>query len=78
MNEVNNETAEIVEAIRDLTRVILVLDNQSANKSDIIRRLHAVSISPARIASLLGMETKDVTSALSKAKKRIEDDNKDD
>jgi DNA-directed RNA polymerase specialized sigma24 family protein len=71
MGEKNSDMAEVAEAVRDLTRVILALDEQSSNKSEVIRRLHAHSILPARIASLLGMKSKDVTSALSKAKKQI-------
>lgn len=71
MAQKNSETQEIVEAIQDLTRVILALNEQTNNKSDIIRKLSAYSIPPSRIASLLGMKSKDVTSALAKAKKQV-------
>ena len=73
MNKTNSDNVEIVEAIRDLTRVLLALNGEFTRKSEIIRKLNSLSISPSRIALLLGMKPKDVTSILSKAKKTSKD-----
>jgi hypothetical protein len=59
----------LTEAVNDLTRVMLVLHGNGASKSEMIRRLHAVAIPPVRIASLLSIPTKDVTSAILKLRK---------
>ncbi len=63
----NND--DLVEAIRDLARLQLALNTEFASKSEIIRKLHDLSIPPSRIASFLGMKSKDVASALNKANK---------
>ena len=60
----------IVEAIHDLTRVTIALSGQANTKSDAIRKLTDLSIPPARVAAILAMPLKDVTSFLSKEKKR--------
>lgn len=60
----------IVEAIHDLTRVTIALSGQVSTKSDAIRKLTELSIPPARIAAILAMPLKDVTSFLTKEKKR--------
>lgn len=67
----NDNNDEVVEAIRDLTRIFLALHGEFASKSEIIRQLYDLSIPPARIARLLGMQGKDVTSAIYKMKKSI-------
>ncbi len=69
MNKTNESNEEIVEAVRDLTRVVLALNGKFASKSEMIRALNSLSIPPSRIALLLGMKLKDVTSSLAKAKK---------
>lgn len=71
MNKTNANNDEFVEAIRDLTRVLLALalNGEFTSKSEMIRELNSLSISPSRIALLLGMRLKDVTSTLAKAKK---------
>lgn len=61
---------DIVEAVQDLTRVIIALNGNFASKSDAVRRLHALSIPPSRIAAILAMPLKDVTSTISKAKRK--------
>jgi hypothetical protein len=66
-NSTDND--DLIEAVRDLTRIMLALNGEFTSKSEIIRKLNDLSIPPARIAALLGMQTKDVTSALLKAKK---------
>jgi len=58
----------VVEAINDLTRVIIAF-NTHGSKSDAVRRLHMAGIKQARIASLLSMATKDVTSLVSKLRR---------
>ena len=63
---VNNE---LIEAIKDLTRVLIITSAQDGSKSEMIRKLTDFSVSPTRIAKLLGMKPKDVTSVISKVKK---------
>lgn len=60
----------IVEAITDLTRVMIALHGDFKSKSEAIRALDALSIPATRIAAILAMKPSDVTSALAKAKKR--------
>ena len=64
-----NENA-IVEAIHDLTRVTIALSGQANSKSNAIRKLTELSIPPARIAAILATPLKDVTSFLTKERKR--------
>jgi hypothetical protein len=60
----------VVNAINDLTRVTLALHGGFGSKSEAIRKMDELSIPPARIASILAMQTKDVSSVLSQAKKK--------
>jgi hypothetical protein len=60
---------ETVAAINDLTRVLIALSGKFESKSDAIRQLNELGIPPTRIAAILAMEVKDVTSVISKAKK---------
>lgn len=64
-----SEGEKIVHAIHDLTRVILASDEQITSKSEAVRRLHLAAVPQARIASLLSMPTKDVTSIVSRIRK---------
>ncbi len=64
------EPNDIVDAIQDLTRVTLALSDSFGSKAETIRRLNELSIPSSRIAAILQMNLKDVTSTLSKAKKR--------
>ena len=64
------EPNDIVDAIQDLTRVTLALSDSFGSKAETIRRLNELSIPPSRIAAILQMNLKDVTSTLLKAKKR--------
>jgi hypothetical protein len=68
MNKTNAENKELIEAIRDLARIQLAVNGEFKSKSEIIRKLHSLSISPSRIALLLDMKLNDVTSAINKAK----------
>ena len=60
----------VVDAIQDLTRITLALSDKVESKSDIVRKLNALSVSSTRIASLLAMNPKDVTSIISKHRKK--------
>jgi hypothetical protein len=60
----------VVEAIQDLTRVIIALQGTFKSKAEAIRRLDEFSIPQARIAAILSMEPKDVRSSLAKARKK--------
>lgn len=62
-------SSELTEVIRDLTRVLIILHEEDISNSEMVRRLHNFSVSPTRIAKLLGMQLKDVTSIISKMKK---------
>ena len=59
----------IVDAINDLTRVIIATQ-ADLTRSEVIRRLNALAIPSQRIAAILAMETKDVSSLLAKEKKK--------
>lgn len=61
---------QVVEAINDLTRVIVAIHGDYKSKSDAVRALDALSIPPARIAAILAMKPNDVSSVLAKAKKK--------
>lgn len=60
----------VVDAINDLTRITLAIHGGFGSKSEAIRRMNELSIPPARIAAILAMPTKDVSSVLSQDKKR--------
>jgi hypothetical protein len=61
---------EVVNAIHDLTRVIIALDGKYTTKSDAVRGLYGLGIPAGRIAAILAMKTPDVSSVLAKDKKR--------
>jgi hypothetical protein len=63
----NNEG--VVEAINDLTRVMIALHGGFSSKSEAIRRLHELSIPSGRIASILAIKQSDVASAIAKSRK---------
>jgi hypothetical protein len=67
MNE--KDTAVLIEAINDLTRVTLAVHSDGSSNREMIRRLHRTAMSPTRIATLLSMAPKDVTSFISKLRK---------
>lgn len=62
-------SADVVDAINDLTRVIIALQGGFSNRSETIRKLSELKIPPSRIAAILAIDTKDVTSVLAKSKK---------
>jgi hypothetical protein len=59
----------VVEAINDLARIMIAFQGIGSSKSESVRRLHAAGVKQAKIASLLLMATKDVTSLVSKLRK---------
>lgn len=64
----------VVDAITDLTRVMLALHGDFKSKAETIRRLDSLSIPASRIAAILAMDPKDVSSSLAKSRKRQKDD----
>lgn len=74
MADISTETRAVVDAVQDLTRVMIALQGNFGSKSEAIRRLVELSIPPARIAAILAIQPKDVHSALAKAKKRSSGD----
>lgn len=66
----SNQPDPVVEAIQDLTRVMIALQGNFASKSDAVRKLHQLSIPTARIAALLAVPASDVRSLLSKERKK--------
>jgi hypothetical protein len=62
---------ELVEAIRDLTRVMLALHGDFPSTAEAVRRLTAMSIPPSRVAVLLGMKVKDVTTYTARERKKL-------
>ncbi len=58
----------VVEAINDLTRVIIAF-SPSGSKYESIRKLHIAGLRSSRIAILLDVPLKDVTSLVAKLRK---------
>jgi hypothetical protein len=61
---------DMVDAVLNLTRVTIALNSEELSRTELIRRFALMSIPPSKIAGILGMSTKDVTSVLSKQRKR--------
>jgi hypothetical protein len=60
----------VIDALNDLARIVIACDKTITNQSEAVRRLHFAAVKPARIAQLLAMQTKDVTSLISKSNKK--------
>ncbi len=58
--------SQIIEAIDDLIRVTLAFRPEFISTADSIRRLHIAGVKQSRIASLLGIDLKRVTSTVTK------------
>lgn len=67
-----NDFQPVVDAIHDLTRVIIATQGQFGSKADVVRRLADLSIPPVRIAAILAMPQNQVHSVLTKARKRTQ------
>lgn len=61
---------QIVDAINDLTRVIVAINGGFSSQSEAVRKLHELSIPSGRIAAILAMQQRDVASIISKLKKK--------
>lgn len=61
---------DVVEAVNDLTRVIIALMGDFGSKAETVRRLNELAIPYGRIAAILAMNPRDVASTLAKAKKK--------
>jgi hypothetical protein len=70
--------SDVVEAIQDLTRVMIAINGQFESKSESVRRLSDFAMPPSRIAIVLAMKPNDVTSVLAKAKKKQQQQGKPD
>ena len=66
----SSESQAVVDAIHDLTRVLIATQGQFGSKSDVVRRLADLSIPPARIAAILAIPQNQVHSVLTKARKK--------
>lgn len=66
------ENDRVTEAIHDLTRVVIALSGKVGSISDAVRKLDEMNIPPSRIASILGIPLKDVTSRTARDRKRKE------
>jgi hypothetical protein len=60
--------SEVVDAINDLTRVMIALNGKFATKADAVRALVELAIPPTRIAAILAMEPKAVHTVISRMK----------
>lgn len=66
-----NEFQAVVDAVQDLTRVVIATQGKFGSKADVVRRLADLSIPPTRIAAILAMSDKHVHSVLTKARKKV-------
>lgn len=73
----SRDTEVLVEAVQDLTRVLLATSASLGSKAQAVRRLAEFSIPPNRIALLLSMSQAHVGSVLSKARKQWRKDSPD-
>jgi hypothetical protein len=60
----------VVEAIHDLTRVVMALSGKIESTSDAVRKLTELSIPPSRIAAILAIPLKDVTTRTARDRKK--------
>lgn len=65
-----NDFQAVIDAVQDLTRVVISTQGNFGSKADVVRRLADLSIPPARIAVILAMSQNHVTSVLAKARKK--------
>jgi len=61
---------DVVNAVNDLTRVIIAINGNFESKSEAVRKLHELSIPSGRIAAILAMNQNAVASIITKAKKK--------
>jgi hypothetical protein len=66
---------QVVDAVNDLTRVTVAIQGNFGSRAEAVRKLHELSIPPARIANILAMPLNIVHSTLTKAKQRSQERN---
>jgi hypothetical protein len=64
--------SDVVDAIQDLTRVLIATSGRFETKADAIRQLHELSVPSSRIAAILAMKSADVASTIAKHKKKAQ------
>jgi hypothetical protein len=69
MTNKDSEYGELIEAVRDLSRILLAINAPSTTQADLIRKLNGLSIPASRIALLLDIPSKDVRSVLARSRK---------
>jgi DNA-directed RNA polymerase specialized sigma24 family protein len=69
----DKEFQQVVDAILDLTRITLATSERFESRADAIRQLSEMSVPPARLAAIFNIPTKDVTSVLSRARKKAKE-----
>jgi len=72
---VANDLQAVVDAVHDLTRVLIATQGNFESKSDVVRRLADLSIPPARIAAILALPQNQVHSVLTKARRKTKSAN---
>jgi len=65
-----NDLQAVVDALNDLTRIVIAIQGNFGSKADVVRRLADLSIPPVRIAAILAMPQNQVHSVLTKARKK--------
>jgi hypothetical protein len=67
---VANDVQAVVDAVNDLTTVVIAMQGNFGSKADVVRRLADLPIPPVRIAAILAMPQNQVHSVLTKARKK--------
>jgi hypothetical protein len=67
---------DVVNAINDLTRVMIALNGKFVTKADAVRGLYELAIPPTRIGAILAMEPKAVHTVISRMKQARKTDSK--
>lgn len=65
-----NDVQAVVDAVNDLTRVVIAIQGNFGSKADVVRRLADLSIPPVRIAAILAMPQNQAHSVLTKARQK--------
>ena len=73
----SDDTRAIVDAVNDLTRVTLAVHGNFASKAEAIRRLDELAIPVGRIAAIMAIPSKDVSSVLARQRKQKKESSAD-
>ena len=68
-----NDAEAVVDAVNDLTRIVIAIQGNFGSKADVVRRLADLSIPPLRIAAILATPQNQVHSVLTRARKKTKD-----